>query len=91
MPQCKVEVARDHGVNFTIVKPVSPAVLLDRILWMAQYDRPFISDPGYSGPDRRFRTVPLQPGVSERRNADLQLAATPERSLSQAEIDGLFT
>lgn len=90
-PQSKVEAARDEGANFTIAKPVSPTVLLERMLWIAQSERLFISAAGYSGPDRRFRTVPLPDGVSERRNADLMLTAKPERALSQDEIDGLFT
>lgn len=90
-PRSKVEAARDDGANFTIAKPVSPTILLERMLWIAQSSRLFISDPGYCGPDRRFRTVPLQEGVTERRNADLILTARPERALSQDEIDGLFT
>lgn len=90
-PQSKVEAGRDCGANFTIAKPVSPTVLLERLLWMAQSNRMFISDAGYTGPDRRFHTVPLPDGVSERRNADLELTAKPERALSQDEIDGLFT
>ena len=61
------------------------------MLWIAQRSRSFISDPGYCGPDRRFRTVPLPDGTFERRNADLILTAKPERDLSQDEIDGLFT
>ena len=90
-PRSKVEAARDGGANFTIAKPVSPTTLLQRMLWIAQSRRMFISDPGYCGPDRRFRTVPLPEGMSERRNADLILTAKPERALSQDEIDGLFT
>ena len=90
-PQSKVETARDFGANFTIAKPVSPTTLLERLLWIAQNNRMFISDPGYTGPDRRFHTSPLAEGVSERRNADLELTAKPERALSQDEIDGLFT
>lgn len=90
-PRSKVEAARDDGANFTIAKPVSPTTLLERMLWIAQSNRMFISDPGYCGPDRRFRTAPLQDGVYERRNADLILTAKPERALSQDEIDGLFT
>lgn len=90
-PKSKVETARDDGANFTIAKPVSPTTLLERMLWVAQSNRVFISDPGYCGPDRRFRTVPLPDGITERRNADLILTAKPERALSQEEIDGLFT
>ncbi|OYX57853.1 MAG: hypothetical protein B7Y86_05125 [Brevundimonas subvibrioides] len=90
-PKSKIEAARDNGANFTIAKPVSPTTLLERMLWLAQSNRMFISDPGYTGPDRRFHTAPLQDGVSERRDADLALTAKPERALSQNEIDGLFT
>jgi hypothetical protein len=57
---------------------------------MAQSNRMFISAAGYTGPDRRFHTVPLPEDISERRNADLELTAKPERALSQDEIDGLF-
>jgi CheY-like chemotaxis protein len=89
-PQTKVETGRDCGANFTIAKPVSPTVLLERLLWMAQSNRMFISDLGYAGPDRRFHTVPLPDQITERRNADLELTAKPERALSQNEIDGLF-
>lgn len=89
-PQTKVETGRDCGANFTIAKPVSPTVLLERLLWIAQSNRMFISDPGYAGPDRRFHTVPLPEGITERRNADLELTSKPERALSQDEIDGLF-
>ena len=90
-PQSKVEAGRDCGANFTIAKPVAPAVLLERLIWMAQTNRVFISDPGYTGPDRRFHTLPLAEGLSERRGTDLALAAKPERALSQGEIDRLFT
>jgi len=90
-PQSKVEAVRDSGASFTIAKPVSPTVLLERMLWIGRSQRGFISEPGYSGPDRRFHTVPLPDGLSERRNADLELTAKPERALSQSEIDGLFS
>lgn len=89
-PQSKVEMARDTGANFTIAKPVSPTTLLERMLWIAQCNRMFISDPGYTGPDRRFHRVPLPEGATERRNAEIELTAKPERALSQDEIDGLF-
>lgn len=89
-PQSKIERARDAGANFAIAKPVSPTILLERMLWIAQSHRMFISDPGYTGPDRRFHRVPLPEDQPERRNAEIQLRAKPERDLSQAEIDGLF-
>ncbi|WP_428152035.1 response regulator [Brevundimonas sp.] len=90
-PRSKVEAARDDGANFTITKPVSPTILLERILWIAQSGRRFISDTGYRGPDRRFRTVPVTEETFERRNGDLIMTAQPERPLSQDEIDGLST
>ena len=90
-PQSKIQAARDEGANFTIAKPISPTVLLERMLWIAQSQRQFITHANYTGPDRRFHTVPLPAGVGERRNADLMLTAKPERALSQDEIDGLFT
>lgn len=89
-PQSKVERGRDYGANFTIAKPVSPAILLERMLWIAKSQRLFISNAGYSGPDRRFHTVPRPEDQAERRNADLALTSKPERALSQNEIDGLF-
>lgn len=89
--QSKVEAVRDTGAHFAIAKPVSPATLLERMMWIAQSRRLFISAPGYCGPDRRFHTVPLQDGMSERRGADLELTAEPERALSQDEINGLFS
>ncbi len=90
-PESKVVRARDCGANFTIAKPVSPMILLERMLWIAQSRRAFIDTPRYHGPDRRFRTEPLAPGISERRAEDLRIIAVPERALSQEEIDGLFT
>jgi hypothetical protein len=50
----------------------------------------FVSGPSYTGPDRRFHRVPLAEGMAERRNAEIELTAKPERALSQDEIDGLF-
>src|SRR5262249_18494931 len=34
--------ARDTGANFVVTKPVSPNVLLQRILWVARDRRPFV-------------------------------------------------
>ena len=82
--------ARDAGANFTIAKPVSPLILLERLLWIAQSNRAFVNEASYRGPDRRFRTEPLPMGEEERRAEDLRLTATPDRALSQDEINGLF-
>lgn len=65
-PRSKVLSARDCGANFIIAKPLSPRVLLQRILWVARDTRPFLEAPGYVGPDRRF-TDQGPPATGERR------------------------
>jgi DNA-binding response OmpR family regulator len=62
-----VQQARDCGANFIVARPVSPHVLLERILWIARERRPFISGPGYVGPDRRFHELGPPAGMAERR------------------------
>lgn len=81
---------RDAGANVVVRKPIVPAVLLDRIGWLARCPRPFVAAEGYRGPDRRFRTEPLPEGMAERRAEGLRLLGQPERALSQDEIDSLF-
>jgi CheY-like chemotaxis protein len=56
-PASLVEQARDCGANFVIAKPISPRVLLERIMWMAQENRAFIELESYVGPDRRFHQL----------------------------------
>ena len=82
--------ARDAGAHFTIAKPVSPAVLLQRIEWLARVKRDFVTSGDYCGPDRRFQKLPLPDGLEERRYENLRLLAEPERALSQDDIDSLF-
>lgn len=57
--------ARDCGANFIITKPFSAASLLERIVWVARDERPFLEVGEYFGPDRRFRTS--EPPDKERR------------------------
>lgn len=89
-PLSRINMARDAGVNFTLAKPLAPAILQARLLWIARHERGHIETESYHGPDRRVRSGPPPPGVEERREANLRLVATPERELSQSEIDGLF-
>lgn len=89
--QVRVEAGRDHGANYTVAKPVSPTVMLERVLWVARSQRGFVSGETYRSPDRRFHTVPLPEGQEGRRASDRMIAAQPERALSQDEIDGLFS
>lgn len=82
--------ARDAGVNTVIRKPIAPTVLMGQIGWIARSARPFITVETYTGPDRRFRRMPLPEGVAERRAEALALMASPERALSQDEVSSLF-
>ncbi len=82
--------ARDAGAHFVLAKPIVPAVLLERIEWIARSKREFVTAEGYRGPDRRFQQTPLPPGIDERRNETLKMLAAPERALAQSEIDSLF-
>ncbi|WEK39037.1 MAG: response regulator [Candidatus Brevundimonas colombiensis] len=61
----RVAEARDCGANFVVTKPFSPALLLERILWVARDTRPFLEVGDYLGPDRRFRHVDYD-GVERR-------------------------
>jgi two-component system, chemotaxis family, chemotaxis protein CheY len=47
--------ARDAGAHMIIGKPMSPAALYDRLVWIAYKSRGFVEFPGYFGPDRRFK------------------------------------
>lgn len=89
-PLEKICRARDAGANVFIKKPIAPAVLLDRISWLARNSRAFVSAPDYCGPDRRFRKAPPPGGMEDRRAEGIALAATPDRALSQTDIDALF-
>jgi DNA-binding response OmpR family regulator len=60
----------DSGASYFVVKPITPGVLLDRILWIARENRPFIESPDYVGPDRRFKASGPPPGMKGRRAED---------------------
>jgi DNA-binding response OmpR family regulator len=62
-----VQRARDCGANYIVAKPVSPDVLLERVLWVAREQRPFVSCDSYVGPDRRFHDSGPPPGKPDRR------------------------
>lgn len=64
--------ARDCGANFIITKPFSAASLLERIVWVARDERPFLEVGEYFGPDRRFRAA--EPPGDERRSDMLRRA-----------------
>ena len=75
----QVAKARDCGANFIIAKPITPKIILERIIWVAQSTRLFIETETYIGPDRRFRKVgpPAEFGIGRRKD-DAEAAAAAE-------------
>ena len=63
----KVKKARDSGASFIVAKPVTPTVLLERILWVAHDPRSFVEVGAYIGPDRRHNLKGPPPGMPDRR------------------------
>lgn len=89
-PRNRVAEARDCGAHFVVRKPVSPAAMLQRILWIAQENRPFVECEAYTGPERRFRTEAVEPGAG-RRSSDtdaVNLHALSSRARAGASIHG---
>lgn len=84
---------RDAGASFVVRKPVAPMVMMQRILWLLNDQRKFVTSPGYNGPDRRVKALGPPVGTKGRRHddlsADVGLATTP--NLEQDEIDALFS
>ncbi len=72
-----VRKARDCGANFIVAKPVSPSVLLERILWVARESRPFVACDTYVGPDRRYKDMGPPEGMEGRRREDKLAKAAP--------------
>jgi len=60
--------ARDAGVTEYLAKPLSVAVLAQRLTTVIENARPFIRTNDFFGPDRRRRAVP--PDDAPRRRAD---------------------
>lgn len=58
--------ARDCGANFVVAKPLSPAILYERIIWMARERRPHVECKIYAGPDRRWKEDGPQEGAGRR-------------------------
>ncbi|WP_309629018.1 response regulator [Brevundimonas sp.] len=88
----EVNNARDAGANFVVAKPTSPAVLMQRIYWVAQGGRSFVEAPNFTGPDRRFKFDGPPNGGGGRRKCDLsgELGDAKDPNLSQDEIDSVI-
>jgi CheY-like chemotaxis protein len=76
-PPSQVFKARDAGAHFTVAKPITPKVLLERILWAAKEERQFIECDAYLGPDRRFKNDGPPEGAKGRRREDPPQALRP--------------
>ena len=89
--QSKVARARDCGAHFLVAKPLTPAVILERILWVARSQRPFVACDSYVGPERRFK-FEGPPATGGRRRDDLPetVGAAVEPNMSQDQIDALM-
>ena len=46
--------ARDNGVNWTLVKPLSFKRLYEGLVRVIMDERPFVESEGFAGPDRRL-------------------------------------
>ncbi len=89
----QVEKARDCGANFIVTKPISPTVMLERILWVARGDRLFIECEAYVGPDRRWRNQgpPVEfPDGRRRDDQSIELGEPEGQNMSQDELDALI-
>lgn len=84
--------ARDCGASFTIAKPITPKVVLERLFWIAKDQRMFIDCGAYIGPDRRFKREGPPAGMEGRRADDAagELGAAASPNMSQDEIDALM-
>ncbi|MEG1453633.1 response regulator [Brevundimonas sp.] len=90
--QAKVQEGRDCGVSFVVVKPITPKVLLKRVMWLALDEREFIECPTYVGPDRRVRNYGPPMGEAGRRKGDLSahIGIAKEANMDQSDIDALL-
>jgi DNA-binding response OmpR family regulator len=83
---------RNAGASFVVRKPVPPMVMMQRIIWLLNDHRAFVTSDGYCGPDRRVRSMGPPVGQRGRRHDDLSVevgeATTP--NLDQDQIDALF-
>ena len=68
----RITAARDRGVNEFLGKPVTARSILTRLNTVILHPRPFVSAPGFFGPERRRKTSPDYDGP-KRRSSDEHL------------------
>ena len=94
----KVIKSRDCGASFVVTKPLTPAVLLQRIRWLAKDEREFVQCESYVGPDRRVRnlgpparhdgTASRRPVEPCRRGQGSQYGSVRDRRSDEAKASG---
>ncbi len=87
--ESKVNKSRNCGASFIVTKPLTPAVLLQRILWLGGDEREMVVSDGYVGPDRRVRNFGPPMGTAGRRAGDLSahLGEATDVNMDQSDID----
>ena len=87
-----VRKSRDCGASFVVTKPLTPTILLQRIVWLSTDEREFIESETYVGPDRRVRNMGPPLNVPGRRSGDLSthVGAAVEANMDQSDIDSMF-
>ncbi|QDH72070.1 response regulator [Brevundimonas sp. M20] len=90
--QSSIQKSRDCGASFVVAKPLTPAVLLRRILWLGGDEREFVECESYVGPDRRVRNFGPPLGQPGRRSGDLSthVGEPAEANMDQSDIDMLM-
>ena len=69
--------SRDCGSHFVVAKPVTPTILLQRLVWLGRDDRAFVESETYCGPDRRFQRLGPPIGTKGRRSDDAPPKVSP--------------
>jgi DNA-binding response OmpR family regulator len=89
----EVAEARDCGASYVVIKPLSPQILLNRIVWLTREQRQFVVCDSYAGPDRRFKRLGPPPGIEGRRDGDLStdIGEAKDPNMSQNAIDAMFS
>ena len=83
-----IKAARNCGADMIVAKPVSPAGLYERLVWLAFQPRRFIETPTYFGPDRRSKEEVAPGGFDRRSKSGAASGAKAEAAtLSQPEFE----
>lgn len=81
--------ARDCGSHFIVAKPLTPIVVLERIIWIAKEGRAFVLSDEYVGPDRRFAKSNPEGDYPRRRREDhIELQPEPATDSGTPAPDG---